>query len=59
MSGTFVAGGGGGVHVHPVHPLHTRLNGERNIFLLNYRNICHKINKPIYLDIQVNSELQS
>ena len=29
------------------------------IFLLNYYNICHKINKPLNLDIQVNSELQS
>ena len=34
-------------------------NEQRNIFLLNYHNICHEINKPVNLDIQVNSELQS
>ena len=32
---------------------------QRKIFLVNYQNICHKMNKPFNLDIQVNSELQS
>ena len=26
---------------------------------LNYHNICHKMNKPLNLDMQVNSELQA
>ena len=34
-------------------------NEQKNIFLLNYHNICHKMNKPFNLDLQVNSELQS
>ena len=38
----------------------SQANGQRNIILLNYHNICHKMNKPFNLDIQVNSaELQS
>ena len=34
-------------------------NEQRNIFLLNYHNICQKMNKMFNLNIQVNSELQS
>ena len=34
-------------------------NEQRNTFLLNCHNICRKMNKPLILDIQVNSELQS
>ena len=30
-------------------------NDQRNIYILNYHNICHKMNKPFDLDIQVNS----
>ena len=37
----------------------SQANEQRNIFLLNYHNICHKMNKQFNLDIQVNSELQS
>ena len=32
---------------------------QRNLFLLNYHNSCHKMNKLLNLDIQVNSEFQS
>ena len=37
----------------------SQANEQRNIFLLNYHNICHKINKPPNLDIQANAEFQS
>ena len=38
----------------------SQANEQTNIFLLNYHNICYKMNKPFNLDIQVNSaELQS
>ena len=37
----------------------SQANEQRNIFLLNYHKICHKINKPLNLDIQTNTELQS
>ena len=37
----------------------SQTNEQRIIFLLSYQNICHKMNKPLNLDIQVNSELQS
>ena len=38
----------------------SQANEQRNNFLLNYHNICYKMNKPFNLDIQVNSaELQS
>ena len=33
----------------------SQANEQRNIFLLNYHNICHKKNKLFNLDIQVNS----
>ena len=36
----------------------SQANEQRNIFLLNYHNICHEISKPLNLDIQVNSGLQ-
>ena len=36
----------------------SHINEQRNISLLNYHNIFHKINKLLNLDIQVNSELQ-
>ena len=29
----------------------SQANEQRNIFLLNYHNICHEINKPLNLDI--------
>ena len=31
---------------------------SRETFLLSYHNICHEMNKPLNLDIQVNSEMQ-
>ena len=37
----------------------SQANEQRNIFLLNHRNICHKMKKTFNLDIPVNSELQS
>ena len=37
----------------------SQANEQRNIFLFNYHKICHKINKLLNLDIQVNFELQS
>ena len=37
----------------------SQANEQRNIFLLIYHKICHKINKPLNLDIQTNAELQS
>ena len=37
----------------------SQTNEQRNTFLLNYHNICYKMKKPLNLDIQVNSELQS
>ena len=32
----------------------SQANEQRNIFLLNYRNICRKMIKPFNLNIQVN-----
>ena len=37
----------------------SQANEQRNMFLLNYHKICHKINKLLNLDIQANAELQS
>ena len=37
----------------------SQANEQRNVFLLNYHNICQKMNKTFNLDIQVNSEFQS
>ena len=39
--------------------LNISLTSQRNRFFLNYHNICHKIKKPLTLDIHVNSNLQS
>ena len=47
-------------HEHPnFEEQFSQANEQRNIFLLNYRKICRKINKPINLDIQANAKLQS
>ena len=42
---------------HCVHRL-SQANGQRNAFLLSYRNICYKMNKH-RIWIQLNSESQS
>ena len=45
---------------HGEHPdFEDRLSQANKYILLNYHNICHKMNKLFNLDIQVNSELQS